>query len=167
MEKRILKSPQYLDEFVTAFNAKFPNHAPFMEVREVQNGRSWAFYLYRQRSFLISSLKSGERVTLYCTETIENPDSVSPSHSILSDGSYVFPVDVAFNHNTFLGLTGDIAAYNRSMATVERFGCCHRFIRCSDIRKCLIEDEFFSLGCYYRENLEAGHIFYGVNKNID
>lgn len=47
----------------------------------------------------------------------------------------------------------------------EPFGCCNDFVRCSDARGCLYPKERFALRCYYRQNLEAGRIFYGKNKN--
>lgn len=50
--------------------------------------------------------------------------------------------------------------------TCEVFGCCNDFIRCSDARECLHKDNVSYMGCYYRKNLESGHIFYGTNKNI-
>lgn len=47
----------------------------------------------------------------------------------------------------------------------ERFGCCHRYVECSDARKCTAPDKYHARGCYYRENLEKGKIFYGKNAN--
>lgn len=47
----------------------------------------------------------------------------------------------------------------------DPFGCCNDFVRCSDARACLYPKERFALRCYYRQNLEAGRIFYGKNKN--
>lgn len=46
------------------------------------------------------------------------------------------------------------------------FGCCSKFIECSDARKCVHENKIYSMGCKYRMNLENGKIFYGKNKNI-
>ena len=46
------------------------------------------------------------------------------------------------------------------------FGCCNRYIECSDARRCVIAADRFSNGCQYRENLEAGRIFYGRNRNV-
>ncbi len=48
----------------------------------------------------------------------------------------------------------------------ERFGCCARYVQCSDERKCVHPDFLVSLACAYKRNLEAGRIFYGKNKNI-
>ncbi len=46
------------------------------------------------------------------------------------------------------------------------FGCCSRFIECSDAKRCVHENKIYSMGCKYRRNLEAGKIFYGKNKNV-
>lgn len=49
----------------------------------------------------------------------------------------------------------------------EFFGCCGKYEQCSNSRKCLHEDLFYSKACYYRKNLESGRIFYGENRNIE
>jgi len=49
----------------------------------------------------------------------------------------------------------------------EVFGCCSRYIACSDAKSCTHEDLFFASACMYRKHLEAGRIFYGTNRNID
>ena len=48
----------------------------------------------------------------------------------------------------------------------ERFGCCARYVQCSDEKKCVNPDFLLSLACAYKRHLEAGRIFYGKNKNI-
>lgn len=52
------------------------------------------------------------------------------------------------------------------------FGCCSRFIECSDAKKCTCKKEYyfnnikrFPSGCMYKDNLDQGLIFYGKNKN--
>lgn len=49
----------------------------------------------------------------------------------------------------------------------EFFGCCGKYLQCSDMKKCLHEDLFYAKACRYKRNLEAGRIFYGKNRNID
>ena len=49
----------------------------------------------------------------------------------------------------------------------ESFGCCSRYLVCSDERKCVHPDRLFSRACSYRKNLEKGRRFYGKNRNID
>jgi len=48
----------------------------------------------------------------------------------------------------------------------ESFGCCHRYIECSDALHCLHPDYLTSLACLYKKNLDKGKVFYGKNKNI-
>ena len=47
----------------------------------------------------------------------------------------------------------------------ERFGCCHLYMSCSDAKRCIASDKFHARGCFYRDNLEHGRIFYGKNAN--
>ena len=49
---------------------------------------------------------------------------------------------------------------------VDNFGCCSRYIECSDALKCINPDKKLARGCQYKDNLESGKIFYGKNKNI-
>lgn len=48
----------------------------------------------------------------------------------------------------------------------EYFGCCGKYIKCSNAKKCLHDEPIYSKACAYRKNLEAGMIFYGKNANI-
>lgn len=49
---------------------------------------------------------------------------------------------------------------------VESFGCCSRYIECSNNKTCIHPDLKFSRGCKYKTNLEKGKIFYGKNLNV-
>lgn len=49
---------------------------------------------------------------------------------------------------------------------IDRFGCCNDHVRCSDAKSCIHADDRYYNGCQYRENLEAGRIFYGKNRNV-
>lgn len=40
------------------------------------------------------------------------------------------------------------------------FACCSKYKECSQAGKCLHEHPYYSKGCYYRENLENGRVFY-------
>ena len=48
----------------------------------------------------------------------------------------------------------------------ESFGCCSRFVECSDAMTCTHPDELHAKGCMYKTNLDNGRIFYGKNKNV-
>lgn len=52
------------------------------------------------------------------------------------------------------------------LSSEEGFGCCSRFIECSDAKKCIHPNKVHSKGCMYRQNLESGRIFFGKNKNV-
>lgn len=46
------------------------------------------------------------------------------------------------------------------------WGCCGRYLECSDAKQCVHPDKLASLSCYYRRNLLHGRVFYGRNRNI-
>lgn len=52
------------------------------------------------------------------------------------------------------------------ISKASTFGCCSRFVECSDQKKCIHENKLYSKACAYRRNLDAGRIFYGKNKNV-
>ena len=47
------------------------------------------------------------------------------------------------------------------------FGCCSKYIECSDAKHCVHENKLYSKACMYRTNLDSGRIFYGKNRNVD
>lgn len=49
--------------------------------------------------------------------------------------------------------------------TVEPFGCCSRYVECSDNKSCTHPDKKLAKGCVYKTNLDMGRIFYGKNRN--
>lgn len=49
----------------------------------------------------------------------------------------------------------------------REFSCCSRYEQCSDAKRCIHPENRFAIGCIYRENLRAGRIFYGKNRNVD
>ena len=60
---------------------------------------------------------------------------------------------------------GNIFEYEIKRTHGDLFGCCSRYVQCSDSWKCIHEDFLLSLGCQYRINLLENRIFYGKNKN--
>ena len=85
-------------------------------------------------------------------------DVKSPQNSIKATFSSQYDV-VNFIHEL-------IPCFVEDYPPTERFGCCHRYVECSDTGKCTAPDLFHAKGCYYKENLEKGKIFYGKNVNI-
>ena len=62
---------------------------------------------------------------------------------------------------------GKIFEYELDKTHGEAFGCCSRYLECSDAAECVREDEdfVFALGCQYRLNLRDNRIFYGEKAN--
>jgi hypothetical protein len=50
--------------------------------------------------------------------------------------------------------------------SAECFGCCSRYEKCSDMKRCIHPDKLIARGCEYRSHLVDGRIFYGKNRNI-
>jgi len=59
-----------------------------------------------------------------------------------------------------------IFTYELNLIHGEHFGCCSRYVDCSDAKKCIHPEFVFSLSCHYRINLLDNKIFYGANRNI-
>ena len=43
---------------------------------------------------------------------------------------------------------------------LHKFACCSQYEKCSKKKRCLHENQYYAKGCYYRENLDYGNIFY-------
>ena len=55
---------------------------------------------------------------------------------------------------------------NKDTSKAAPFGCCSRFVECSDKKECIHENKLYACACYYKHNLDNGKIFYGKNKNV-
>lgn len=53
-----------------------------------------------------------------------------------------------------------------SKKNIHTFGCCSRYLKCSDAKECVHEDKQYAKGCAYYSNLKNGKIFYGKNRNV-
>lgn len=54
----------------------------------------------------------------------------------------------------------------KKLFNFDDFGCCSRYIECSNAKHCVHPDIIFATACQYGANLENGKIFYGENRNI-
>lgn len=71
---------------------------------------------------------------------------------------------IPFDHAQLRKYLTDVLTYSiEHFEPSEKFGCCGKYIECSDAQKCLHCNTFYAKACYYRKNLEAGRIFYGKN----
>ena len=94
---------------------------------------------------------------------VNDPESISSTTSHSAGGVLFLNFDVDFNLGAFLDVVKVVCDDKRSNVTVERFGCCSSYV---EPMSSAVYTKKISSGCYYRENLEAGRIFYGVNKTI-
>ena len=87
------------------------------------------------------------------------PDAIEMANSIRlrPDSDYLIPY---FEKSVHYAL----ANYQSKAAS---FGCCSRFMECSNVKKCVHENKLYSKACMYREHLDNGEIFYGENRNVD
>lgn len=74
---------------------------------------------------------------------------------------------IHFSSNNFVERFA--AAFSSTLeqnVSVSTFGCCHKYVACSDARHCVHANPFYAVGCTYKKSLDAGRIFYGSNKNV-
>lgn len=90
-------------------------------------------------------------------------DSVITS-KIKSEQDWV-RIEIVYEYDIFKISNVILEVYDTIFEAIEHFGCCHRFIECSDKLECIHPDKKRAKGCGYRENLEAGRVFYGKNTN--
>lgn len=48
----------------------------------------------------------------------------------------------------------------------KEWDCCHRYVECSDMKRCTHPDMHEGIKCGYRKNLADGKIFYGRNCTV-
>ena len=71
-----------------------------------------------------------------------------------------FPI----NSSTVFQYLDDIFKFQlKAFEPAEKFGCCGQYLNCSNAKQCVHRDTFYAKACYYKSNLESGHIFYGKN----
>ena len=132
----------------------------------------------RAKSFLCAKVKLTHKVR-YITVRTKNIDCFKDY--ICSHEAEVTDVEEHLTEETkewsriSISTLDDVLALSKPLSIVfilvlselggEHFGCCARYVQCSDERKCLNPDFLMSLACAYKRHLEAGRIFYGKNKN--
>ena len=57
-----------------------------------------------------------------------------------------------------------IEMFLQYMNTEESFGCCSKYVECSDAKHCVQTDVRLRCSCMYKKNLDSGKIFYGKKK---
>ncbi len=106
---------------------------------------------------LLIRTKQYDSIELPCTANVK---------SLKSDKSFLHVFFEKKDVSVFEYIEENILYCLANYESSNSFGCCSKFVECSDARKCVHENRIYSMGCKYRMNLEAGKIFYGKNKNI-
>lgn len=65
-----------------------------------------------------------------------------------------------FNESAMKFIEQVIRYYVEHFEPADKFGCCSKYRECSEAKKCLHNNKFYSKACWYRKNLESGNIFY-------
>lgn len=133
------------------------------EVR--QNLRSQTLCFFGTAVMRIAETKKGVRLEL--------ADRYFGGRAVSGLSSYRKPKDgwvkLDLSDNVAELVVGDLQAvydqcYDEQPA--EGFGCCSRYIQCSDEKKCVHPDQDHARGCAYKANLDEGRVFYGKNRNV-
>lgn len=133
----------------------------------------------RAKSFLCAKVKLSKKVRFIevRTKNIELfKDFIASHDALVSDADEQPTEDTKEWSRITISNLDDVISLAKPICIVfmlvlselggERFGCCARYVQCSDALKCVNPDFIMSLACAYKRNLEAGRIFYGKNKNI-
>lgn len=100
-----------------------------------------------------------------------------PSSALYATGNYSSWVenDKAYSKISLIQLS-DVETYVYALQGVldviinrlpTEFGCCSKYMECSDAMRCLKPEYVSNLQCFYRKVLRSGKVFYGKNRNID
>lgn len=135
-------------------------YSDFIEV--VQNKAYIAVKAKHLLAVKVDHKKSGIRI-----EFSESYDEKFLEYTIthLEDGLSRIIVD---SFSDVLALAPVFASIAESEIVIagDSFGCCSRYVTCSDALKCIHPNPLIAAGCQYKKNLEQGRVFYGKNKTI-
>lgn len=115
---------------------------------------------YRFRRFVGESIKYHSFVVKKSiVDAIIIPQNAE-IRNIESDEINVYVNFQTFDENTIIFIKSVVKYYVETFEPSDKFGCCSKYKECSEAKKCLHNDKFYSRACWYKKNLEAGKIFY-------
>ncbi len=107
-------------------------------------------------------------------DRISIPNKYLPLFNLNQDAYVIkeepFWTNIAYNEdvgNIIIKYIGDVFSKCFFKSAAEIFGCCSRYLECSNEKLCVHPDKERARGCMYKINLDDGRIFYGENRNID
>ena len=154
------KSPDFL---LAELRKARPEIAEEIQTAALKDGKQIAFKRNGAVIFYFVTGKSGYYIKI---SGIDNASQIAPAASQFKDGSWRLVLNNCFNTELFIQTAAELCDQRGNEASPV-FGCCNDFIRCSDAKRCLKAGDPYYRRCEYRRNLEAGRIFYGINRNID
>ncbi|MEG1515280.1 MAG: exonuclease domain-containing protein [Clostridia bacterium] len=164
----VVQNIKYEDLFMRTKAACGEEHLPSVTMNITKGDKAMSVYFYGRVMLRFVILKKSTQVYVDY-KYVDEPDKIAMNYRHIDNTQgnlWRFAIDEGFNWEAFNQLIDFLCEEARDSASPEMFGCCNSFIDCSDAKKCLHQNDPEYLGCYYRQNLEAGRIFYGVNKNI-
>ena len=121
------------------------------------------------KNFVIMNIQDTEVFDLLIRNKQFSEVSLPPTATIkqvTSDKTFVHVIFNKNDNNIFSYIRENIMYCLRHYESkAKSFGCCSKFIQCSDAKKCVHENKLYSMSCAYRHNLDSGKIFYGKNRN--
>lgn len=148
-----------------------PEYERFLEVAKNKDGT----ISIKAKSILVAKVKLTHRTRYFevRTKNIEHFENYISANNMTSTCSIT---DMGEWSRITVKSVDDILSFASPISIVyilvlsefggESFGCCARYVECSDEKKCTNPDKMMSFACAYKRNLEAGKIFYGKNKTI-
>ena len=107
-------------------------------------------------------------------KTISIPNKYLPLFDLDHDGytikTQALWTTLVFNQEVAINIAENIITVFETCFTdsaTESFGCCSRYLECSNEKFCVHPEKEEARGCMYKINLDGGRIFYGKNRNID
>lgn len=127
----------------------------------------------KQAKFIFTySVKGSQKSKYFCFEVPNalineiNIPQIAEVKTINSNKIHSFVNFKMWSNDVINFMRNSITYYVEHFEPSDKFGCCGKYVECSNAKRCLHDNLFYARACYYRKNLEAGRIFYGDNKNI-
>lgn len=119
------------------------------------------------KSTIVLTLPSNKKIELNIKksqfDSIKMPNTASVKN--VKDEIYTHVIFPCESDGLYQYITDNIIYCIDNYIPSYIFGCCGKFIACSDSGKCQHENMLYAKGCAYHEHLLHGEIFYGKNRN--